>query len=296
MKAWRQLLFAVLLILLGSTSALASDIAVVLPVHTELTREFVQSLKQQRPTDRITTHLLDEQPAPESADFIITLGQRALEWRLLQDLETPTLASYITLDGLTRLGRPVLPSSLQLLLASAKPDRQLHLAKLLIPRLSSSGLLYSETQQWQLFDWEQAARRHNLQINSALVEDSAHLPRRLIDLLADSDVLIGLDDPSIYNADQVKTILLTSYARNKVLIGPSAPFIGAGSLSTTYSTPTDMARSLAQLMDMPWVAGRISYPSHFSVLSNPQVARSLGLTLPEDKQLAQLIAAQEQQQ
>ena len=113
-------------------------------------------------------------------------------------------------------------------------------------------------------------------------------------MLDTADVLIGLDDPGIYNADNLKTILLTSYSRSKVLIGPSAPFIEAGSLSTTYSTPGDMAHSVALLLQQDQLPGEVTYPAYFSVLSNAQVARSLGLPEPDDETLRHLLTELEQ--
>ena len=96
--------------------------------------------------------------------------------------------------------------------------------------------------------------------------------------------------------DNLKTILLSSYSRSKVLIGPSAPFIDAGSLTTTYSSPDDMARSTAWLIKQGVPGSGSSYPKHFSVLSNAQVARSLGIPLPDDATLAQRLAELEHAQ
>ena len=120
------------------------------------------------------------------------------------------------------------------------------------------------------------------------------LTRELLRVLEQSDVLIGIDAPTIYNADNLKAILLTSYSRNKVLIGPSAPFIEAGSLSTTYSTAEDMARSVALLLQQGELKSGTSYPAFFSVLSNAQVARSLGLPIPDDVKLSRELTELEQ--
>ncbi len=129
----------------------------------------------------------------------------------------------------------------------------------------------------------------------AEVDGPDDLSRQLLGLLGRSDILLGTDDSSIYNADNLKTILLTSYSRNKVLIGPSAPFIDAGSLSTTYSSPQDMARSVAYLLEQGLPPQTTSYPRYFSVLSNAQVARSLGIPLPDDATLARRLAELEQE-
>lgn len=289
MRLSRLLLF-MLLCLLG-LHTWADTLVVIKPRETELTRAFVQALQQYRPDSSVQVQLLEDAVDTPSASLLVTMGMEALQWRLRQDASTPTIATYITLDQFGTETRP--PDSVQILLASAKPERQLLLARLLIPRLQTAGMLYSPQQDWQLQLWQQAARGQQMALISQSVDSQQDLLRGLASVLETSDVLIGIDDPQIFNADTVKPLLLTSYNRNRVLIGPSAPFIAAGSLSTTYSSAQDMAHSTHLLIQQPWQPGAIRYPEHFSVLSNPQVARSLGLPPPEDANLQRLIRRME---
>ncbi|UAW99693.1 hypothetical protein KEM63_06945 [Halopseudomonas nanhaiensis] len=288
-------LIAAALLCLASSSGLAADIAVVLPGETALTREFVEALRQRRPDDRVVVSLLqpDQVTAP-SADFLVTMGQRSLAWRVALPAGAPTVATYVTPSSLSAIEQP-LPDSVQALLASPKPERQLALARLLLPRLGKVGLLYSPQAAPRMDGWSKAADAQNLEVVSGEVADAGDLAKRVAYVLDASDVLVAPDDPAIYNADNLKTILLTSYARNKVLIGPSAPFIAAGSLSTTFSSPAQMADAVDRLIDQQWQPAAVSYPRDFSVLSNQQVARSLGLPIAEDEQLAEQIRAQETQ-
>src|SRR5690554_7999894 len=100
--------------------------------------------------------------------------------------------------------------------------------------------------------WHEAARQQGLGMVASEGRHQRELLRGLSRVHDSSEVLIGIDDPAIYNATTIKSLLLTSYNRNRVLIGPSAPFIAAGSLSTTYSSPRDMAMSVHQLFQQPW--------------------------------------------
>lgn len=288
----RRLIAAALFCLAGST-ALAADIAVILPGETALTREFVEALQQRRPDDRIKVTLLpaDQAPAP-SADFIITMGQRSLAWRIGLPDGAPTVATYVTPSALSAI-ESAIPDTIQVLLASPKPERQLALARLLLPRLGTVGLLHSPEAASRIGGWRRAASDLQLEVAAAEVANAGDLARRVADVLDAGDVLVAPDDPTIYNADNLKTILLTSYARNKVLIGPSAPFIAAGSLSTTFSTPAQMADAVDRLLDQTWEPGAVKYPRQFSVLSNRQVARSLGLPIAEDEHLAEQLRLQE---
>ena len=80
---------------------------------------------------------------------------------------------------------------------------------------------------------------------------------------------------------------MASYGRKQALIGPTAAFIRAGSLSSSYSDQQDWLNELDRLLSMvPQQWPREAYPRHFKVLSNPQVARSLGVELSDDRDQA----------
>lgn len=289
MKLLRLTLFV--LLCLPGLEPWAATLAIIQPRETELTRAFADTLQRHQPDATLEVHLLGDNPDPGSASMLVTMGLEALQWRLQQDHDTPTVATYITLDQLEADAR--YPAHIQVLLASPKPERQLILASLLLPRLQTVGILYSPPEAWQTAQWQQAADRQQLRLVAQPVAQQGELLRSLSSLLNTSDVLIGIDDPQIYNADTLKPLLLTSYNRRRVLIGPSAPFIAAGSLSTTYSSPEDMALSTHLLLQEQWQRGAVRYPQHFSVLSNVQVARSLGLPPPENRTLQELIQSRE---
>ena len=294
MKALR-LLLAYLFLVAAIQPAQAGQALVVLPTQSSLTTAFINELQAAlgTPVDVLTTATATLPPDAQY-QHIITMGQDALDWRLRQRSQTPTLATYITSEYWYPRSQAA-PPWLSALYADPEPARQLLLSRLLAPRMDRAGILLSPASRWQRAIWQAAADRQGITLTIAEVDGPDDLSRQLLSLLGRSDILLGTDDSSIYNADNLKTILLTSYSRNKVLIGPSAPFIDAGSLSTTYSSPQDMARSVAYLIEQGMPAGAASYPRYFSVLSNAQVARSLGIPLPDDATLARRLAELEQE-
>lgn len=293
MKALQALFIGLLMVL--CLPARAAQTLVILPGNSTLTSAFISELKTAlgEPVDVVTTDAATlRAQAPYSQ--IITMGQEALEWRLRQSSRTDTIATYITSEYWHPRRQDARPW-LHILYATPEPTRQLQLSSLLVPRLDRLGILLSPATAWQRDDWLAAAAQMDIELIIAELGRPEDLSRQLLGLLAQSDLLMGTDDKTIYNADNLKTILLTSYSRNKVLIGPSAPFIDAGSLSTTYSTPEDMARSAAWLINRGLPQSGTSYPRFFSVLSNAQVARSLGIPLPDDATLARRLAELEQE-
>ncbi|HCB44029.1 MAG: hypothetical protein CMK77_09230 [Pseudomonadales bacterium] len=290
----RQLLCLLggLLLAMLMPHAKADEIAVLVPTQSSLTQAFISELTRALPGQRVTS-VDPGQQLPADTSLVITMGRSTLAYRQQQPATQPTLATYITLETLQ--ADEQLGSNAHTLLANPAPTRQVALAKLLMPGASRLGVLISQQRQAQLPDWQNAATQADRTLNAVVIPTGASLTRSLGEVILDSDILLGTDDSSIYNADNLKTILLTSYSRNKVLIGPSAPFIDAGSLSTTYSSPQDMARSVAYLIEQGMPASAASYPRYFSVLSNAQVARSLGIPLPDDATLARRLAELEQE-
>lgn len=281
-------LLAVLLMALAA-AVRAESILVVAPADSSVAREFVATLVEASGGQSVELYLLGKDLPAAPPDSVVTLGPAALEWWMAQDRSVPTVAAYIGLERVHRSLEGPLPSHLQILLSNPDPKKQIALARLILPRIRHMGILYTDSSQSQLLEWRAGAEEAGLEIKRARVGDPRALGRAVAELLDSSDLLMALDDSQIYNADNLKALLLASYGRGKVLIGPGPAFIQAGSLSTTFSSPAEMARSTARLFDDTWVGGRISYPDQFSVSSNQHVARSLGLPPLDDEALAQAI-------
>lgn len=292
MKAFRHIML--LWLAFFALQSHAATLLVVVPTPTALTEEFVGALSRERKNDQVVVYSLAD-PAPPEPDpaLIITMGAASLQWQLERADTTPTIATYVSRSSMAAAGLEMMPDHVRILLANPEPIRQLRLAKLLVPRLRTAALLHSPAHEDQVSAWFNATESTEVRLNTAELTKDQELARNLVSLLDRGDVLMGLDDPHIYNADNLKTILLTSYTRNRVLIGPSAPFIAAGSLSTTFSSPAEMALSTSYLLDHRSAASTTNYPRYFSVLSNQQVARSMGFAPPDDAELAAELARME---
>lgn len=103
----------------------------------------------------------------------------------------------------------------------------------------------------------------------------------LRDAFSNSDVLLGIMDPSVYNPQSIKNILISAYRQNIPLVGPGPAFIRAGAIASSYSSLGDTVDVLADML-----LGRrpfaFIYNPYFNVDFNEQVARSLNLSLPDD--------------
>ncbi|MBN0294740.1 ABC transporter substrate-binding protein, partial [Pseudomonas aeruginosa] len=91
------------------------------------------------------------------------------------------------------------------------------------------------------------------------------------------------------------SLLLGSYAKNRALLGPTAAFVKAGSLASSYSDQEDWMDTLDELLGQAPRHWPLSlYPGHFKVLGNRQVASSLGIDLASDADLGRRLAEGEE--
>ncbi|MFZ5934357.1 ABC transporter substrate-binding protein [Pseudomonas putida] len=243
-------------------------------------RSFVEALQARRSHDQVRFKSIAALPRPAQlkADVrLVLLDNSALEWRLSDNNGPPALAMRVSrVQAEQRLGKSR-PAYLTLLWSDAPLARQLRLAHYLLPQAQRIGVLYGKHSQFLLDELRQAARPLGLEIVAQDWPDQRD-SRPLQHLLASSDVLLGLDDPDLYNSKTAKNLLLSSYGRQMALIGPNAGFVRAGALASTYSDQDDWLAVLDRLLDQPpahWP--RSLYPALYAVSGNQQVARALGL-------------------
>ncbi|MBV4490722.1 ABC transporter substrate-binding protein [Pseudomonas oryzicola] len=271
----------------------ASEIVLVGAEDQPGIRSFVAALESRRPHDHVHFQTTADLPRPgllKSDLRLILLDNAALEWRLGENAGPPALAMRVSrVQAAQRLGKS-LPAFLTLLWSDPPLGRQLRLARYLLPQAQRIGVLYGEHSGFLLEELRLAARPLGLEIIAQDWPDPRD-SRPLQHLLANSDVLLGLDDPDLYNSKTAKNLLLSSYGRQMALIGPNAGFVRAGALASTFSDQDDWLAVLEQLLDQPparWP--RSLYPARYGVSGNQQVARALGLEPIDPNAAAQALA------
>jgi hypothetical protein len=282
--------------LLCSLPIRAADILLTAAEDSPGVQSFAQALSELRPADSVRFQPLARLPAPgnlPASTRLILLDLPSLDWRL-QEIQGPaTLVLRISrLQARQRLGA-TLPPDFSLLWSDPPLDRQLRLIRTLLPEARRVGVLYDSHSEFLLKELRQAALPLGLEIVTERWDNTSD-SRPLQSLLKNSDVLLGLDDPDLFNPKTAKNLLLSSYARQLALIGPNAGFVKAGSLASTYSDQGDWLAMLDQLLEQPPASWpRTHYPQRFQVLSNPQVARSLGIEQINEASVATQLAAGE---
>nr|WP_243435113.1 MULTISPECIES: ABC transporter substrate-binding protein [unclassified Pseudomonas] len=271
----------------------AADILLTGAEDSPGVQAFVQALSELRPTDSVRFQPLASLPSPGKLPGnlrMILLDLPSLDWRLQEPQGPATLVLRISrLQARQRLGGTQ-PAHLSLLWSDPPLGRQLQLIQRILPQARRVGVLFDQHSEFLLKELQLAAAPLHLQIVSQRW-DNTQDSRSLQTVLKNSDVLLGLDDPDLYNPKTAKNLLLSSYSRQIALVGPNAAFVRAGSLASTYSDQSDWLTILDQLLDRPpatWP--RTLYPERFKVSSNAQVARSLGIEPIDEASVARQLA------
>lgn len=164
---------------------------------------------------------------------------------------------------------------------------QLRLAHAIMPGLRRIGLFVaaSDLPRAEALRSAAAARRIEVMVREA---DPSLLARQVGELASGVDMLLAPVDPRLFNRDNLKPVLLAAYRQNRVFIGPTPAWVRAGSLASLYATPQTLAIDVAAAVRTWQQGGHWPAPaqaSRFDVITNPQVARSLGLRLPDAEAL-----------
>lgn len=172
---------------------------------------------------------------------------------------------------------------------------QLRLAQQILPGLRRVGLLVRSQDLERARALRDAVlpRRVELLVREA---DPGQLARQVADLAAGTDLLLAPFDNALFNRRNVRAVLLAAYRQQRALIGPDAAYVHAGALASLYATPATLAADVARCITLFQRDGHWPAPSHvtrFDVVTNPQVARALGIALPDAAALTRVMQSEQ---
>lgn len=256
------------------------------PVLADLAGGVQHALQQQQPSMSVTIRTAGNVATRDSKNaLVIAVGENLLPW-LKAEKNNFAAALAFSVSSTAYFAQLRDEEKVTALFRDQPLSRQLQLAKALLPNLRHVGVITGHKNlPTSIAELERSSQ---LEIQSIDVEDRPDWPKYLSQLVANNDVLLGIDDPAIYNAENIRSILLTTYRHGKFLIGPGRSFVNAGSLASCYTAPDqylqqllDMVNALLRSQKLP----RPQYPRAYRVAINSQVATSLGLTVPDEQTL-----------
>jgi hypothetical protein len=108
---------------------------------------------------------------------------------------------------------------------------------------------------------------------------------RVLSRIAQNEVLLALPDIEVYNTENIRNILLSTYRHKQAVIGFSADMVKAGALATTYSDIGDVNAQVAELAASYVATGVLpppQFPRYFRTVVNEGVARSLDVRVTDE--------------
>ncbi len=162
-------------------------------------------------------------------------------------------------------------------------ERRFALIRLTLPKAQRLGVLLGPESVTRLPTLKALAVANGFRLASAQVDPAVGAFQALQQVLADSDVLLALPDPAVFNNNSIQNILLSTFRAKVPLVGFSPAYVRAGALMSVHATPAQVGLQTAGLVQLVLNGQALPdaafEPDDFEVTVNAQVARALGLEL-----------------
>ena len=223
-------------------------------------------------------------------DMIVSVGTQAANAVLSRASNIPvyvTLLPRLTYETLlqdneqTRRARP---RSISGIYIDQPFQRQMQLIRMALPKSRNLGVIYGPLSRENEKRLRLAADSEQLSVHAETIQSEHELFGALTRVLGESDVLLALPDPELFNKHTTQNILLETYRQQKPVMGYSHTYVVAGAFAAVYSTPQQIGRQIGEeLLQLRQRGGNTlpspHYPRYFTVEVNERVARSLGVTV-----------------
>lgn len=294
---WRRIVFVLAAALSVVQSVSAQEWERVYVAGGERTAQnLVRSEIQARFGSEVDVAAYSEQ-TPGNAP-VITLGAAALSEVRANHPEQPIVALFVSSAAVAQQGFED-DQYLSAVFNDPPLVRQARLGGLIIPGAQQIAILASPERAGDYEGLMLALEAEGFSSRVFVVPSSDQLIRTLSRALNYGDFILGTVDDGIYNRNTIKHLLLTSYRRNRLVIGPTRAYVQAGSVASTYASSAQQIRhgvdALADLRDTGELPAS-GHPPEFDVSVNAQVARSMNIPVPSEEQLRDALREKEEPQ
>ncbi|MCH8498628.1 MAG: ABC transporter substrate-binding protein [Marinobacter sp.] len=270
------------------TPAFAMQVLVVGSENTAFNLHFIDELRR-RAGPKIEVALWSPALAARKADVhvvVIALGRQAVASALAENPDAHLLALMATSDQLYDVNLDVPYRSA--IFHDPPLLQQALLGRLILPQASRVALLVQPGHEPRYQSTVAQLAEKGFETRLFVVDGPGNLISGLSRALLFGDFILGTPDDEIYNPRTIKHILLTAYRRNRIVVGPSRPFVSAGALASSYTplsvTFDETLRYLSHYQDHGAFPAP-GWPERFAIDVNRQVAQSLNVPVPPNEQL-----------
>jgi ABC-type uncharacterized transport system substrate-binding protein len=285
------LLVLCLLLFNGSSHAALPSIAVFLSETGRPHLEVLETLRTELGLSANIVLINGQEAVPKGTVLAISVGVKATETLARSGQPVPVLATLVprvSFESLSGSAHGQDRSKYSAVFLDIPPRRQLALLHQVFPERRHLALLTGSASESQVAQFTTAAQELGMSILAARVHSESEIYPALQRLLPETDLLLALPDPSVYNSHTIQDILLTTYRFRVPMVGFSPAYTKAGALLSMYATPAQIARQAAD-MARAVLAGHAlaaaQYARDMEIATNPHVARSLDIALESEAAL-----------
>ena len=229
-------------------------------------------------------------------DLIVTVGLKAARWAAAHTGKPLLAAMMPSREYAALLSGQRSDHNLSAVFVDQPWSRQVLLLRAALPDLKRIGLLHSPQDGLDTAKLRQLLEDHGARLVEQTTDPDASLFDSLSAVLSNSDVLLAVPDGAIYNGNNIRNILLSSYRQRVPLVGLSQAYVNAGALCAVFSTPEQLAAqtraetaTFMRTRQLP----QARFPQFYSVAVNREVAMMLGIRIgPADRIKSQIEQAE----
>lgn len=228
----------------------------------------------------------------DPGQLLVAVGTGAMEALAQKNLPQPVLSLLVPRAAFEKAGRQSGrlgdARNFSAITLDQPWARQFALIHHALPGRTKVGILLAPNSTELAAALSAAARAAGFVAIIETVDSEAELLPVLKRLLGESDVILAVPDPVIYNRNTIQSILLTTYRHQVPLLGFSPSYVKAGAIAAVFSVPEQIGQQAAEMIQRLAADRRLPPPQpprYFSVGVNTQVARSLGISLDDEASL-----------
>lgn len=218
----------------------------------------------------------------ESHKLIVSVGYKAAKETSKYKTKNTVIYSLIPDNKASKNTIPCENDNCYKIYINQPTVRYIKLFKALFPLGKNLVLATTNSDSKRSNQVKSISKRNNIPYKEIQIQKN-NISRVFTNKLNNNDVLLALPNSEIYNANNAKSIILSSYHANVPIIAYSKSFTKAGALIGLYSSIDDIAQKTVDMINTILIEGpqrqKEYYPDNFTIEINSAVARSFNIEI-----------------
>lgn len=234
-------------------------------------------------------------------ELIVAIGTAATREAIEQNKTAPLLNIFTPKNAFDAISLSAVSASnrqISAIYLDQPLSRLITLGRTLKPDAAKFGTIFGPVSQGSQPEIEALTKKNGIQLNYAFLDEDDNPVAILKPVVTKSDLFIAIPDHAMLNRAIAKWILYMGFQQKVPVIGFSRAYTHAGALASVFSSPEGIGKHAGELI-YNWLKHsdqaiwQPQYPHYFTLSTNPAVARSLGISLPTERELYERFQKQE---